>query len=102
EQLSAAGISPADLLMLKDHTTWTLDFYRRSNVARVAEEALFGAQGKYLFVAANRLESSKSKGLLVEEKLSASQYRITMVKPRFLNKETRDEVLQKYVLAKII
>lgn len=102
EQLSAAGISPADLIMLKDHTNWTLDFYSRSNVVRVEEEALFGAQGKYLFVEANRLEDLKSKGLLVEEKLSASQYRITMVKPRFLNKETRNEVLQKYVLAKII
>lgn len=101
-KLSDAGIPANALIMLKDHTNWTLDFYTKTNVERVDEEKLFAALGRYLFVEAGRLEELKAKGLMVEEVLYGSQYRITMVKPRFLNKNTRDEVLGKYVLAKII
>lgn len=101
-QLQDADIRPENLVMLDGYTNWTLDFYTQTNITRIEESRLGDFTGKYLFVDSDKLSELKDRGLQFEEKLNATNYRVTMVSPRFLNKETRSETLQEFKVVKIL
>lgn len=101
KQVKASNIQPAELVMPVSYTNWTLDFYTGTNIRRLPLESLPRETGRYLFVTESDLELLKDMGLAYRKVTEAYQYRITMVKPAFLNPRTRQRQLTRYLLVKI-
>lgn len=101
DKIKKMGIDPKDIRMLDGYANWTLDFYTQTNIPRISEEELRQGDSCYLFVDADKLNELRQHGLSYDEVIQATQYRITMVKPKFLNAKTRAGELTKFMLVKI-
>lgn len=96
------AMSPDEILLLDHYTNWTLDFYTATNIRRVPEREVALLKGQYLLVKSKDLERMQGEGLETETLMEAYQYRITQVKPAFLNPDTREAQLEFYQLVKIL
>lgn len=102
KQIREQGIEPKNIVMPDHYTNWTLDFYTQTNIERIPMDAAIQATAKYLFISAPDMEQWKAAGRSYETVAEASHYRITRLKPAFLNAETRSEQLSRYILVKVM
>ncbi|SEK96746.1 ArnT family glycosyltransferase [Parapedobacter koreensis] len=102
KQIQEKGISPKDIVMPDYYANWTLDFYTKTNIQRLPMDVILQEKGKYLFISEPDLEQWKAAGRSHEIIAEASHYRITRLKPAFLNAKTRNSQLSRYLLVKAI
>lgn len=87
---------PVDrIYKISEGHTWALDFYNRSPLKITSADALVQMEDVWVYVTEKELQVLKDKGLRWERQLSADQFRITRLQGRFLNPDTRSEVLRK-------
>ena len=77
------------------HHTWGLDFYNQYPVKFSEYTNLAGLGAVWVYVADNDLDKLKNSGLHWDKQFTVDQFRITRLQPKFLNPETRDELLNK-------
>lgn len=104
ERLESQGIAPQDVVMLEHAENWTLDFYTATNIPRLsqADLAATAGSGKFLMARAAEIEDLEDDGFRFEQVLEVYRYRITQVKPAFLNPRTRADQLEQYQLVRIL
>lgn len=97
-QIKEAGLPTSRIYKLSEEYTWSLDFYLQDPVARIAISEVGGLSDAWLYVGEQELEELRSMGLHVEVQMEAAQFRITRLQARFLNPETRQEILNRKYL----
>lgn len=75
--------------------SWALDFYNRHPVKITNPDEVSGMRDIWVYATDEDLDTLKKKGLQWEEQFTADQFRITRLQARFLNPDTRNEVLRK-------
>ncbi|MCX2720452.1 ArnT family glycosyltransferase [Lentiprolixibacter aurantiacus] len=87
---------PADrIYKIAPHPSWALDFYNRKPVKITNLDKVEQMNDVWVYATDEDLDALKEKGLLWEEQYTADQFRITRLQARFLNPDTRREVLRK-------
>ena len=87
---------PVDrIYKLNSGHTWALDFYNRKPVQITSADKVNNMQNIWVYVTDKELEALGKKGVQWEEQYTADQFRITRLQARFLNPDTRKEVLRK-------
>lgn len=99
---SSLMMRPDEIVLLDHYTNWTLDFYTATTIRRVPESELLALKGQYLLIKTADLKRMQGEGFKAEPVMQAYQYRITQVKPAFLNPDTREAQLEFYHLVKIL
>ena len=90
---------PVDrIYKISEAHTWALDFYNRRPVKITSKDRLVEMEDVWVYVTEKELEVLKTKGIKWKEQFSADQFRITRLQARFLNPDTREEVLRKRYL----
>ncbi|MCE2612675.1 glycosyltransferase family 39 protein [Flavobacteriaceae bacterium D16] len=80
---------------LSEAHTWALDFYNREPVKITSSERVIDMNDIWVYATDKELDVLKAKGLSWEEQYATDQFRITRLQARFLNPETRKEVIRK-------
>lgn len=84
-----------------DRNSWSLDFYTAQIVPKIALEDYENLpDDSWLFLYDNEFEAFKEQGLTFEKKYEIVHYRITQLRIKFLNPNTRDQVLERAYLIK--
>ena len=87
---------PVDrIYKLNDGHTWAIDFYNRKPVQITSADKVADMQNIWVYVTDKELEALGKTGVQWEEQYTADQFRITRLQARFLNPDTRKEVLRK-------
>ncbi|MBT8320401.1 MAG: glycosyltransferase family 39 protein [Eudoraea sp.] len=87
---------PVDrIYKLSERHTWALDFYNREPVKITSAELVTDMNDVWVYATDKELEILKEKGMHWEEQYSADQFRITRLQARFLNPQTRNQVIRK-------
>ena len=87
---------PADrIYKISDAHTWALDFYNREPVKITSAEMLTDMNDIWVYATDKELEILKGKGINWEQQYTTDQFRITRLQARFLNPDTRNEVIRK-------
>ena len=87
---------PVDrIYKLSEGHTWALDFYNQHPVKITSLEKVSDLRDIWVYATDKELEDLNKIGLQWEDQYTADQFRITRLQARFLNPDTRDEVLRK-------
>jgi hypothetical protein len=93
---------PADnIYKLSGGHTWALDFYNQKPVKITSMDRVAEMRDIWVYATDSELEALSKKGLHWEEHYTADQFRITRLQARFLNPDTREQVLRKRHLVHI-
>jgi hypothetical protein len=102
ERIRAESPEPGTLYKLSDQHTWALDFYFGKPLEIVQITDLPQAsQPIWLYTDDKELEKLRDAGVLWDTEYTVDQFRISRLQGRFLNPETRPEVLRKRYLVRI-
>jgi 4-amino-4-deoxy-L-arabinose transferase-like glycosyltransferase len=87
---------PVDrIYKLSEAHTWALDFYNRAPVKITSSERVTDMNDIWVYATDKELDLLKTKGLSWEVQYTTDQFRITRLQARFLNPDTRNEVIRK-------
>ncbi len=87
---------PVDrIYKITDGHTWALDFYNQQPVKITTADDLATLNDVWLYVTDKERVALQEMGIRWEKEFSADQFRITRLQARFLNPDTRKEVLRK-------
>ncbi|MBC2839978.1 glycosyltransferase family 39 protein [Robiginitalea sp. SC105] len=78
--------------------TWALDFYTRQPLRLAPAVSPDSLAGRWVYVDDRQREALAEAGFRWERELSADQFRISRLQAKFLNPETRTDVLNKRYL----
>ncbi|MDC6352557.1 glycosyltransferase family 39 protein [Zeaxanthinibacter sp. PT1] len=93
------GIPTDRIFKLTDRHTWALDFYNKRPLSKIGPEQLASADNTWLYVTEKERADLQSDGYVWDREYAVDQFRITRLQARFLNPDTRKEVLhQMYLL----
>jgi len=102
ERIRAESLGPDTLYKLSDQHTWALDFYFGKPLEIVHITDLPQAsQPIWLYTDDKELEKLRDTGVRWDTEYTVDQFRISRLQGRFLNPETRSEVLRKRYLVRI-
>ncbi|MGA9238490.1 ArnT family glycosyltransferase [Robiginitalea sp.] len=102
ERIRAESLEPYTLYKLSDQHTWALDFYFGKPLEIVNITDLPQAsQPLWLYTDDKELEKLRDAGVRWDTEYTVDQFRISRLQGRFLNPETRSEVLRKRYLVRI-
>ena len=102
ERIRAESLEPYTLYKLSDQHTWALDFYFGKPLEIVNITDLPQAsQPLWLYTDDKELEKLRDAGVRWDTEYTVDQFRISRLQGRFLNPETRPEVLRKRYLVRI-
>jgi 4-amino-4-deoxy-L-arabinose transferase-like glycosyltransferase len=97
-------INPKDVFMLtEDKTSWSLDFYTeritpRISISKIPENI---KQGQWLFVYEDQIKTLKENNIKWSKEYKIDHYRITRLNLKFLNPDSRKNILEKAFLLQI-
>lgn len=97
-------INPKDVFMLtEDKTSWSLDFYTeritpRISITKIPEKIM---QGQWLFVYEDQIKTLKENNIKWSKEYKIDHYRITRLNLKFLNPDSRKNILEKAFLLQI-
>lgn len=97
-QINEAGLPSSRIYKVSAEYTWALDFYLQDPVERKTVQEAAMLSDAWLYVDDEDLNELNSMGLNPEVHLETPQFRITRLQARFLNPETRPEILNKKYL----
>lgn len=100
EVLGNHQIKPENVYVLEGTQSWSLNFYLKKMLEVVSENTLETKmeKGDWLYLDQNAYQRLKEKGVVWEKVFELTHYRITRLKPRFINPNTRSETLDKRYL----
>lgn len=88
------GIPPDKIHKISERHTWALDFYNREPVKITPPGRLGRMNDIWVYVTDSEKEKLASKGMVWDKEYSVDDFRITRLQFRFLNPETRAEVVK--------
>jgi hypothetical protein len=97
-------INPKDVFMLtEDKTSWSLDFYTERITPRISitEISKNIKKGQWLFVYEDQIKTLKENNIKWSKEYKIDHYRITRLNLKFLNPESRKNILEKAFLLQI-
>lgn len=97
-QIGQEGLAADKICKLDAEHTWALDFYSGQPVVRVAPGELEARAPVWLYVSEEQREQLGQKGIRWDRELAADQFRISRLQARFLNPDTRQQVVRKRYL----
>ncbi|EAR14959.1 ArnT family glycosyltransferase [Robiginitalea biformata] len=86
------------IFKFSEEHTWALDFYSRQPVRIVRGGNRTDLAGRWVYVDEDKRRSLAESGWEWEREIVADQFRITRLQARFVNPETREEVVGKRYL----
>ena len=87
---------PVDkIYKLSDAHTWSLDFYNKKPVRKITVESIKNQHNIWVYATDRELDLLRKTGLSWSQQFTVDQFRITRLQGRFLNKATRENVLNK-------
>lgn len=100
--LESTAPEAGPIYKLGDGHTWAMDFYSGSPLRITSPEHLKKSdEVEWIYVSRKQLEAISAMGLDADTILAADQFRITRLQARFLNPDTRSEVLNKRYLLRL-
>ena len=96
--VSANNIAVDNIYKLTDRHTWSLDFYNKRPVGKLALSELGEHQDIWLYVTEDELSTLTERGFDWDDQYVVDHFRITRLQAKFLNPATRAEKLDKMYL----
>jgi len=87
-------IDTGRIYKISDRHTWALDFYDRQPVAITRPGALKPLHDVWVYASEGERKKLREKGLKWDREYSVDQFRITRLQMRFLNPDSRPDVLE--------
>jgi 4-amino-4-deoxy-L-arabinose transferase-like glycosyltransferase len=97
-------INPNDVFMLtEDRASWSLDFYTKRITPRISIKKIREniKPGQWLFVYEDQIKTLKENNIKWSKEYKIDHYRITRLNLKFLNPDSRKNILEKTFLLKI-
>jgi len=97
-------INPNDVFMLtEDRSSWSLDFYTKRITPRISIKKIREniKPGQWLFVYEGQIKTLKENNIKWSKEYKIDHYRITRLNLKFLNPDSRKNILEKTFLLKI-
>ncbi|MGI9546038.1 MAG: ArnT family glycosyltransferase, partial [Flavobacteriaceae bacterium] len=91
----AEEIPATSIYKLTGGHTWSLDFYNREPVKKIEIQDLPQHQDIWLYLTDKELAAVRERGYDWDQQFTVDQFRITRLQARFLNPDTRSQVLNK-------
>lgn len=100
--IKSENIIKDDVFMLKDKPSWSLDFYTKRITPNLnIEEVVNMKKGTWLFLYGEQMPLLKQNNIEWSKKYEINHHRITRLSLKFLNPNTRENILKKAYLLQI-
>ena len=86
---------------LGDGHSWAMDFYTGRPLIPTRADRLKSDRVQWLYLDGKQLQELAEQGIEFDTLIRADQFRISRLQPKFLNPETRKEVLRKRYLIRV-
>lgn len=93
-----ADVPSSRIYKLSPEYTWSLDFYLKDPVDQISANEIYGLSNAWLYVNDDELDQLRKSGIPMEVQFEAEQFRITRLQARFLNPNSRAQVLKRKYL----
>lgn len=96
ERIEEEALEVDTIYKLNEQHTWALDFYFGKPLQILSLSELTGrSEATWIYADPKEREALKNRGIKWNRELTVDQFRISRLQARFLNPETRPEVLRK-------
>lgn len=99
--VSENQIEPQNIFKVSEHHSWGLDFYNRDPVNIISAADLKEMGSVWVYATEDELASLKKQGFRWGQQYQVPHFRITRLQARFLNPETRENLLDTMYLVKL-
>ncbi len=97
-RIAAEGYQVPEIYKLDAEHTWALDFYFGQPAIQITQDQLEARGAVWVYLSEAQREQLAREGFRWDSELSADQFRISRLQGRFLNPETRHQVVGKRYL----